>query len=328
MKHRESQIDPFNAGEPELPWDAPETQTLDDGHECELPEHSYQSPLKTPDAYDAPDTDEPKRPAQSSGTRAQRWRRQGAGAPARPVSSGTDKPRRRGCGCLTIVIIVIALNILLPTLAFIPHCTGVMLEDDAMEITWNTEDTYEDEERQEDEREIEQLAEDTLDGVIAADSRARTLIAANFETAFRDNLGYSVQDLNIDTQQFVDWALTDFDYDITDVYAFDDSESWGEAYGSVFFDATTPDVAAFYNSFYPAARDFLVANNLTDPAAVMPNDEQRSAFQALFTQQLDALRTSRTVTEVANIDFASTNDGWVVKEDYYDSAMQYIFRLY
>ena len=129
MKHRESQIDPFNAGEPELPCDTPETQTLDDGHECELPEHSYQSPLKTPDAYDAPDTDEPKRPAQPAGSRAQRWRRQSAGAPTRPVSSGTDKPRRRGCGCLTIVIIVIALNILLPTLAFIPHCTGVMLED-------------------------------------------------------------------------------------------------------------------------------------------------------------------------------------------------------
>lgn len=328
MKRRDSQIDPFNAGEPELPWEMPDADGSHDDSECELPDRGYVSPVKAPDGYDAPDTDAPESSdAAPKPARARRPRRQEPTSRRQPAAAASPK-RRRGCGCLTLILIVVAINVLLPVLAFIPQCTGVMLEDDAMEITWDATDSYEDEERAADEDEIETLAEETLDAVVAPDSPARSLIASNFEEDFRQNLGYSVQDLGVDTDDYVEWALTDFDYDITDVFAFDSSESWGDAYGSVYFDATTVDVFAFNDSFYNAAHGFLAQNNLAGIDVVAPNDAQRAAFQALFSEQLDAFRTSTTTSETANLEFDSTSDGWVLADGAYDGAMQYLFKLY
>lgn len=326
MKRRDSQIDPFNAGEPELPWESPDTFSDHDEDAHELPDHSYESPTKAPDGYDAPDTapmNQPAKPEQPTNRRTSRRASARENASA-PVS--TPK-RKRGCGCLVIILIVIAINVLLPVLAFIPHCTGIMLDDDAVEVTWDASDSYDDEERKEDEAEIKTLAEDTLDTVIAPDSPARSLIASNFEQDFQQNLGYTVQDLGIDTDDYVEWALTGFDYDITDVFAFDDSEGWGDAYGSVYFDATTPDILAFKDSFYGAAHEFLAQNNLFG-GGIMPNDAQRASFQALFGEQLDAFRATVTTTSTANLETKEGSDGWVLADGTYDSAMEYIFKLY
>lgn len=326
MKRRDSQIDPFNAGEPELPWESPDAYGDHDEDACELPDHSYESPTKAPDDYDAPDDAPAQKPAEPEQPTNRRASRPAPTRESTPAPVSTPK-RKRGCGCLVLILIVIAINVLLPTLALIPHCTGIMLEDDAVELTWDASDSYEDEEREEDEAEIEALAEDTLDTVTAPESPARSLIASHFEQDFQQNLGYTVQDLGIDTDDYVEWALTGFDYDITDVFAFDDSEGWGEAYGSVYFDATTPDIFAFKDSFYAAAHEFLAQNNLIG-IDVMPNDAQRASFQALFDEQLDAFRTTVTTTSTANLETKEGSDGWVLADGTYDSAMEYIFKLY
>ena len=60
----------------------------------------------------------------------------------------------------------------------------------------------------------------------------------------------------------------------------------------------------------------------------MPNDAQRASFQALFDEQLDAFRTTVTTTSTANLETKEGSDGWVLADGTYDSAMEYIFKLY
>lgn len=65
-KH-DTQVDPFNAGEPTLPWDEPDApDLLADRHhaeDCAFGEEPYTSPTKMRDNYSAPDSDAPKKPS-------------------------------------------------------------------------------------------------------------------------------------------------------------------------------------------------------------------------------------------------------------------------
>ena len=71
----ESQVDPFNAGEPEMPGGEPDFLAEDDEPEVEYaahgepggtphkPEDNYQAPVARGHDYDAPSIDEPRRTA-------------------------------------------------------------------------------------------------------------------------------------------------------------------------------------------------------------------------------------------------------------------------
>ena len=63
-RHHDSNIDPFNAGEPIMPEDTQPSDFLGDA--CSFADKDYSAPRKRPDAYRAPTDNSPARVADNS----------------------------------------------------------------------------------------------------------------------------------------------------------------------------------------------------------------------------------------------------------------------
>ena len=328
MDRRDSQIDPFNAGEPELPWDMPETiaEPSDDQDEAPRPADGYESPVKQPDAYDAPDKRDEYASAKARNRRPSRR--------ARAADGKDSAARRRKFGCGTVILIFIIIDVVAALIGSIPMCaSGVFTEliDDGAPEEWNSEfvdyDDYDADELDEGQIEVEQQTRAELDGLGAADSRARAQIVERFSTTVQEYLGYTPEALGIDANAYADWALADLSYTIESVYAFEAAGD-GPDEGSAFFDVDHRDVTAFNNEFYTKAFEYLTAQGLTDSAVVLPNDAQRAELQALFAEVLGTHQDSRATSEMAMFDFTRTEDRWQVTDESYRRAVEYLFSLY
>lgn len=332
MSRHDSHIDPFNAGEPELPWEAPDEEPADQVDRALQREGGYESPVKQPDAYDAPDTTEPSGKARAK-------TRPAKGRPQRPwtdqrTHAAEPRPARnkRGCGCGTVVLILIVINIAFGGIASIPMCTSGALSEligDGTPVAWDSEflatDSADPDDPSDDEAAVEEQARALLDTIAAPDSRARALIVDDFSQMFQQALGYTPADFGIDPNGYADWVLADFSYSITDVYAFDDEDGTD---GSVFFDALTRDARGFTDAFYMRAFEYLQQQGLTDSAAILPNDQQRSEVQRLFGDTLAEHEQERTEVEVAMLEFTREGDAWQVTDESYTDAARYLFYLY
>ena len=328
MDRRDSQIDPFNAGEPELPWDAPEAiaEPSDDQDEASRQADGYESPVKQPDAYDAPDKRDEDASAKPRNRRPSR--------PARTADGKDSAARRRKFGCGTAILIFIIIDVVAALIGSIPMCaSGVFTEliDGGAPEEWNSEfidyDDYDADELDEGQIEVEQQTRAELDGLGAADSRARAQIVERFSATVQEYLGYTPEALGIDANAYADWALADLSYTIESVYAFEATGD-GPDEGSAFFDVDHRDVTAFDNEFYTRAFEYLTAQGLTDSAVVLPSDAQRAELQALFAEVLGTHQDSRATSEMAMFDFTRTEDRWQVTDESYRRAVEYLFSLY
>lgn len=331
MSRHDSHIDPFNAGEPELPWETPDEVPADQLDTGPQSVDGYQSPVKQPDAYDAPDKSE-----SSAKTRTRPAKRR----PQKPWTNQSPRPeeprsprKKRGCGCGTVILIFLIIDLVFFGIGSIPMCTSGALSElmgDDAPVAWDSEflstDAADPDDPTDDEVAVEEQARALLETIAAPDSRARTLIMEDFAQMFQQTLGYTPYDFGIDPGSYADWALTDFSYTITDVYAFDDSGD--EADGSVFFDATTRDARGFTDEFYMRVFDYLQEQGLTDSTVVMPNDQQRAEVQRLFNETLASHEQGRTETEVAMLEFTREGDTWQVTDESYTDTARYLFYLY
>ena len=111
----DSQVDPFNAGEPEMPGGEPDLLARDDEPEAEYaahgepggtphkPEDDYQAPVTRGHDYDAPSIDEPRRTAR----RRRRAPRAAAGA-AGEVRQRTERDRRLVTKVVIALVLVVS----------------------------------------------------------------------------------------------------------------------------------------------------------------------------------------------------------------------------
>lgn len=155
----DEQVDPFNAGEPTLPWDEPHAleDFLSGDHPdemCELDTEDYRSPVKQPDSYQAPQTEavtpaadapvKPKRSRRSAGRHAQgstgndgghhpqapAERRRAARRTQAPADPASGQKRKGGHRVLRLLIILFFLGNFVPALI---SCTVDTLFDSTYE---------------------------------------------------------------------------------------------------------------------------------------------------------------------------------------------------
>ncbi len=335
MTRRSSQIDPFNAGEPEMPWDEPgSVEPVDAEHACKLPEHGYEGPTKTPDGYDAPSEGDSSGSASDrmapSGrvqrardrSRARRSRANATGSGS-SMPSGPARPRKRGWGCAGILILVVAINVLVPLLSFLPECSDDDVVDGDASTSWSDES-----DNDAGKQAVEELANATLAGMADEGSPARERIAQHFATAFQNNLRYRVEDFGIDPYAYADWALAGMGYDIYDVFAFDEDRDGIDGTGSAFFDATTHDTAGCSGAFFEQASAYLGERGLLGSDVAVPDDAQRAEMQAILTDAMNAYRDSYVTAETASLDLVRTDGTWSVTDESYDFCLDYLFKLY
>lgn len=247
------QVDPFNAGEPTLPWDEAGTFDLIDsdegtGEKCAFGNEPYDGPTKARDNYDAPDSDAPRTlgPYELGGddSLTPRQRRQAARARARDErraaqAAPKDAPaarKRRLSVIRTIVIVFIVINIV-PTLLVLAlnifddiassfgHSDVPNLENGLATGTpqgdADGDDTPSyvlDQQMQEAEQQkCIALVDEYLRDAITGDQPRELLVDTLNEDCSNALLG-TCDELGIDAQAWADWEMEHLSYEIDSCY--------------------------------------------------------------------------------------------------------------
>lgn len=244
-KH-DTQVDPFNAGEPTLPWDEPDApDLLADRHhaeDCAFGEEPYTSPTKMRDNYSAPDSDAPKKPSGDGLTPRQRKQAARAKAKserraAKAAPKDTTKPRRGKRSVFSLIIILIALVNIVPSLfstAFdlvrdVTAPLASLLEPEP-EIDFDSDpigpdapqdgDSSGDASGYElDEQECIALVDEYLSAELVSD-HTRDLLVKTLNADCDSALLGTCEELGIDAQAWADWEMSHLSYTIDSCFVY------------------------------------------------------------------------------------------------------------
>lgn len=296
----ESQVDPFTAGEPELPGGEPDR--LDEAPD-ELPgtrpdyaphgdptgqphkpDDNYQAPTTRSHAYDAPSTDEPSAP-----------RRRRRARSTRPAPGQADEVRertRRDRHVATTVIL--ALVLLVSFGSSIVSCAagflGAAAEDVGEAVEGLGDTLFDDEETNVPDQGLSTLDPDDQAALDALSARVEGLlatpesgalhdrVAAYLDDELRSDFGRGTDELGIDAGALATWLLSRASY--TPDVAF----TYSDGTGSVYAYLTAPDAYDLASDVEDAVWDYLIDEGLMtwddEPAAAL-TDSQRARVAEL-----------------------------------------------
>lgn len=316
MARHDSNIDPFNAGEPTLPWDGSteeSTPATESGYEA--PDDHYDSPVKTEDDYQAPETEEgASKPAESkpgsTPTPKSKWAEDNAGSRRRSRDAEnpapTAAPKRRFPRWLIVVIILVLFN-----------AGGGMLDGigslfdsatDAVDKTFDfqlsdapsndSDDAAADagsedsgspssngDEQQGPKISVEQarsLAESALKE-LPNDADIKAQMAQKLDETIQSGLRYTSQELGVDTSAYAGWLFSNATYTFTHGYVFDTNDP---PTAPLYFSATAPKKIEVFNQAIYNTRDYFVSQKIAywnqDKPLPTLTDEQKAHVQQLF----------------------------------------------
>ena len=311
------QIDPFNAGEPDLPWSEPEPIGARDvdvhGDDCALDETPYDGPTKTRDDYSAPDAHAPRAQRHDTGPLAPS--RHGAAerrgeSETKGAASPDGKGKRKHPIIKAVLIFIIAVNVLPLALAFLG---GAFDEaEPAREEPSSAENEIAFEENGELAQEAESACiaavETRLDLVAAPDGPDRARIADFLDRLLKQGLGCTASDLGIDSQAFAELVASGFTYEVESCYAFSDGTA------TVYFNSWAPSAGMIANTACQKIFDYLfIENDYDDTAPVDLTEEQKSHIRMLFAEAID--EQGEDTEGFSSIDLRLEGDSWVLDED-------------
>lgn len=345
----ESQIDPFNAGEPVLPWDDPgaladEGDVFDDrpyegagepgpqaepveyaphgepGGQPHKREDNYQAPTTRGHDYDAPSIDGPP----AGGRRARRARRPAA---AEPVSARGASGSRLGKLIAAVVAVLIAVNVAVPVLMLVGEFVGNVSSsfgsafDAAEDTSYPT--SYESDEA--DEGAMELAASAALSGALAdpESGALHDLIAGYLDDKLLSVEGYTAEELGIDADAFAAWAITSTSFSTSGAY------DRGDGTAVVYADVVAPSVNDVFWAFDDAIAGYLVEQDLWgvyggDQATDL-TDEQRAHVGDVFA---GVLEDAEGIEAFSSIGLLREGDGWVADADGLADAFTSIYGLW
>ena len=344
----ESDMDPFNAGEPVMPWDDSSM-----GHDSWCTEEDAD--------YDAPSPDRTesyrkraKRQEREEARRASKQRKSsergtqgegagpfGAAAEEVPVdvegatgrgttempsatTPGVEAPqpgRRRWRGCIVKgILVLIAIEILASLLSCAVDFavdlldSGSDLADELVSALDDEYDTYETDD--EDEAACIAAVEEALDG-LADSAYARSLVAHEFEGLLDNYTDRAPEELGLDTETFVDWYFENFWYAIESAYTFSDGTATVYFYHLYFDYETSWDFAM-------EVEDYLYEQGVSDDEAL--SEEQLAHVQDLYEEFLATV--DLTDDSFTSLDLACEDDTWTVDEDSFEEELEYMLDLF
>ncbi|MDO4427928.1 MAG: hypothetical protein Q4B91_00225 [Atopobiaceae bacterium] len=325
----ESQVDPFNAGEPELPGAEPDLPGAapeglgaegpdyaphgEPGGQPHKPDDNYQAPTTRGHAYDAPSTDEPPAPRR----RARRGRPK---HPERPVSAGRGGGQQlgklieaiaaRGNGqrlgkklIEAIIAFIIVVNVVVPTLMLV----GEFVEDDFSSADGVSYLTHGDDDA--DEGAIELAASAALSGALAdpESGALHDLVAEYLDEKLLTIEGYSAEQLGIDADAFATWAVSQTSF------STDGGYDWGDGTANAYVDIVAPNVNDIFWAANVGLSHYLMENDLLgvfseDGASL--SEDQRAAAAALFQDAVDAADAGEPLSY--SLELTLEDGTWVV----------------
>ncbi len=334
----DSQIDPFNAGDPVMPGDEPAWADDEDaglggnedarghegpdyaphgeqGGEPHKRDDNYQAPTTRRRDYDAPSTEDA--PAHGG---------------ARPAAAG----RRGGRGCMVLIVSAVLVVVALGgAFADWVATEGPSLSDDIDALLDDDGITFDDyvsdgdadwrDTADELDRAAGEAVEQRLDGLLA-DPAAGPLhdrAAAYLDEELQSWEGYTAAELGIDADAWATWALTGATYELSSVYAYDDGT------GSAYFDTEARNLYGIISEADAELSDYLDEHDLSvrgDETPAPLSEGQRAEVAALWQDACE--RSGSPEDGFVGVELARTDGTWTVDEESLDEALGSALGLY
>lgn len=213
------------------------------------------------------------------------------------------------CGIVGIVLSVLAffvyMVISLGALAFIASYDNIEYRSDTSDLPAITEG----------DQQMEAAMSDKLDLLKNKDTATMQQIADDADEQLSDATGYSLTDLGIDPAVFVEWMLTDFDYQLDGAY--DNGDGTGTAYA----DVTLRDSMAFATTFMEDAQAAIDAGEMQ----TLDEAGAKALLGELYWAAMD--KTTAMTTNYVSLDLVKSGDAWQVDEDSWSDELDYLFGL-
>lgn len=312
------QVDPFNAGEPTLPWNEPEA--LHDSA-CNLESPSYKGPTKTRDNYDAPSEKARTNKTRFKTTRVKKTKSEDSSAKHQDLRSIIKR----------IVIFIIAINVISAVVGAIVNITEVIFSDSAVERFFEddkpaidmSEDGLDFDRLNRDESTAAKLVQDSLEAVTAPDSPYKTTLATGLSTLLEDDLHLSAEDLGLDANAYAEWWLSHFTYQLSSSYVNNDGEA------NVYFDTWAPRTYAVSSTFADEAEDYLENRGVYAQGDEQPRnllEEEQNEMRAIFARVLEEAQTDENCFLCATLEW--NNEGsFVLDADEMNEELMWSFGI-
>lgn len=348
MRKQGTNIDPFNAGEPVLPWCDPETYDVDSGESIDDDQgsrHEYPDDADDSDAFH----DRKRKGTASKNTASRKERgsssrkRSGEASSKRAKQRAASKTRTsreaahnpvRGRGKHRVFLTVLLLILFFSFASSVPRCISSMFsflpadsdEPFVPEAPSDGPSLYPDELNDDQNAclnaaltRLEQLTTPGTD----AYQQAAAMITSDFNEECEYYLCMSADELGLDSDAVAAWLIESLQYEISSVHAFPEDD---DPYGSVYLDATVADPLSLYGSFFDPASDYLIDHGYEGyPGDPEPDAAAREHIAKLLQ---DAISLSTEVSEpFVRLEMIYVDGTWSVSETEYLSELDFIFGM-
>lgn len=344
----DSQIDPFNAGDPIMPGDEPEWLDEEPADEEEAPyaphgeesgephkvSDNYQAPTTRDHGYDAPSIEEAPTPTAGPRTPSlgQQWQRAAEGA--RRAQGRTRK--RTTLGCVVALVVAVTLfgvvgDLLVGCVPLVTETVadgidavffdnGVTFDDYVSDGSGSWRDTAD---------ELDLAAGEAVErrmGELLADPASGELherVVAYLDEDLLRWQGYTAAELGIDADAWATWALSDVTCEISSIYAYDDGT------GTAYLDIEARDLSSVISDADTALFDCLSEYDLAlTHAQDKPEltDEQRAAVGAAWSEAMELAEP--TGYSFVSVELVRTDGTWALDEADLEDALEDALGLY
>lgn len=339
-RHHDSNIDPFNAGEPIMPEDTQPSDFLGDA--CSFADKDYSAPRKRPDAYHAPTDNSPASVADNSSSIADKrthraWKaafktrdgktnRKPRTSNHTKSSSSKTTGRRNKLAIFILIVFIFAVAGNLLDNTFFDESPFAPFEDEMFDHSRARQ--LDPSELNEEESTVYDVACQTL-SALQDNEDVRERICNNLSQELKNSYGYDVVDLGIDPTLYANKLLGNFTYQIDSVYAFTNNEDPADNRGTAFFDYFVPSAYDFDETFHEELSEYLYDEGLSSAHSQL-TDAQKERVREIYNDALNEIENDDTESSYGSIEFSydGASNTFSLKEQSFNELVDSAFQLF
>lgn len=329
MAKRDSNIDPFNAGEPVSPWQDPESETRDDeGQEAYGAPHHGDSTPKPPigqmTGFASNNANGPKEP---------RTRRRSADSLKREMArqARAQRTRNKTPGSIArrifkLILGILILFLLLSTGSSIASCAASLFTPSAPNEPYDIPAFEEDEDSPE--AQCLLLANTRMEHLLLAGTPEHAAVADRIAAAFtqriENDFDLTPDELGVNPAIVAEWVIGSLIYKGVDTHAFPEAD---DPYASVYFDVEACSMMTMYYEFQSDLYDYLSEQGLY----LLDIKQGKELADAQKTDIADILQAAMAETgsreSSMRVRLTLQDDTWKIDEADFEHYCDYIFGM-
>lgn len=329
MAKRDSNIDPFNAGEPVSPWQDPESETRDDeGQEAYGAPHHGDSTPKPPigqmtgfASNNANGPKEPRTRRRSADSLKREMARQ-----ARAQRTSNKTPGSIARRIFKLILGILILFLLLSTGSSIASCAASLFTPSAPNEPYDIPAFEEDENSPE--AQCLLLANTRLEHLLLAGTPEHAAVADRIAAAFtqriENDFDLTPDELGVNPAIVAEWVIGSLIYKGVDTHAFPEAD---DPYASVYFDVEACSMMTMYYEFQSDLYDYLSEQGLY----LLDIKQGKELADAQKTDIADILQAAMAETgsreSSMRVRLTLQDDTWKIDEADFERYCDYIFGM-